>query len=41
MPFKKVGKNLYKSPSGKKWTSKQVKMYYATKGTMKKSKGKK
>lgn len=32
MPFKKVGKNKYKSPSGRKFTKKQVKMYYATKG---------
>jgi hypothetical protein len=32
MPFKKVGKNSYKSPSGKKFTAKQVKAYYATGG---------
>jgi hypothetical protein len=31
MPFKKIGK-IYKSPSGKKYTKKQVKAYYATKG---------
>ena len=31
MPFKKKGKYYY-SPSGKKFTSKQVKLYYATKG---------
>ena len=36
MPFKKVGKK-YKSPSGRIYTKKQVKMYYATKG-FKKSK---
>ena len=29
MPFKKVGKNKYKSPSGRTFTKKQVKMYYA------------
>jgi hypothetical protein len=29
MPFKKVGKNTYKSPSGKKFTEKQVKLYHA------------
>jgi hypothetical protein len=32
VPFKKVGKNKYVSPSGKKYTKKQVRMYYATKG---------
>ncbi len=32
MPFKKVGPNKYKSPSGKKFTAKQVKAYYATGG---------
>ncbi len=32
MPFKKTGPNTYKSPSGKKFTKKQVKAYYATKG---------
>jgi len=37
MPFKKVGKNKYKSPSGKIMTYKQVKAYYAKK----KKKGKK
>lgn len=31
MPFKKT-KGGYKSPSGKKYTSKQVKAYYASKG---------
>lgn len=35
MPFKKVGKK-YISPSGKKFTPKQVKAYYATKGFKKK-----
>lgn len=32
MPFKKTGKNTYKSPSGKKYTKKQVVAYYATDG---------
>ena len=29
MPFKKVGKNKFRSPSGRIWTGKQVKAYYA------------
>jgi hypothetical protein len=41
MPFKKVSKNKYKSPSGKTYTAKQVKAYYATKGFTKKVKKKK
>lgn len=32
MPFKKVGPNKYRSPSGKTYTAKQVKAYYATGG---------
>lgn len=32
MPFKKVGKDRYKSPSGKTYSGKQVKAYYATGG---------
>jgi hypothetical protein len=32
MPFTKVGKNDYTSPSGKHWTKKQVVAYYATDG---------
>lgn len=36
MPFTKVSSNEYKSPSGRKFTKKQVKMYYATKGFTKK-----
>lgn len=32
MPFKKTGKNEFKSPSGKKFTKKQVALYYATDG---------
>lgn len=32
MPFKKVGRNKYRSPSGRKYTAKQVRLYYATGG---------
>ena len=32
MPFKKIGKNKYKSPSGRTFTEAQVKLYYATDG---------
>lgn len=32
MPFVKVGKNKYKSPSGRVFTERQVKLYYATNG---------
>ena len=39
MPFKKVGKDRYKSPSGRTMTGAQVKAYYAK--TKPKSKGKK
>lgn len=39
MPFKKSGKK-YKSPSGRTFTKKQVKAYYATKGFTKKPKKK-
>ncbi len=35
MPFKKIGKNKYKSISGRIFTEKQVKMYYATSGFQK------
>lgn len=38
MPFKKIGKK-YVSPSGKKFTKKQVALYYATKGFTKKKNG--
>jgi len=31
MPFIKIWPNKYKSPSGKKFTKKQVVAYYATK----------
>jgi hypothetical protein len=44
MPFKKIksGKNKgkYKSPSGKIWTAKQVKAYYATDGFKRKVRSK-
>lgn len=38
MPFKKTGKNSYRSPSGRKFTKKQVALYYATGGFKKKHK---
>lgn len=40
MPFKKRGKYYY-SPSGRKYTKKQVQAYYASKGTFSKAKSKK
>jgi hypothetical protein len=39
MPFKKVGENKNVSPSGKTFTDKQVKLYYATDGFTKKPRG--
>lgn len=36
MPFRKVGRNKYKSPSGRTFTKKQVALYYATDGFKKK-----
>ena len=36
MPFKKIGKDLYKSPSGRKWSKKQIMLYHATDGFKKK-----
>lgn len=40
MPFTKIvsgtDKGKYRSPSGRKWTKKQVKMYYSTNGFTKK-----
>jgi hypothetical protein len=36
MPFKKVGKDKYRSPSGKSFNEKQVKLYYANDGFPKK-----
>ena len=41
MPFKKIGKNRYKSPKGRVYTKKQVAAYYATDGFKKKVKKKK
>jgi len=41
MRFKKVGKNKYVSPSGRKWTKKQVRLYYATGGFKRKPRRKK
>ncbi len=41
MPFKKTGPDQYTSPSGRKWTGKQVRLYYATNGFTKKPKKKK
>ena len=32
MPFRKTGRGKYKSPSGRVYTSRQVRAYYATKG---------
>lgn len=44
MPFKKIGTNKYKSPSGRTFTKKQVEAYYATGGfkrPVRKGKGRK
>lgn len=41
MPFTRISKNKYVSPSGKVFTKKQVKLYYATKGFTKRVKSKK
>jgi len=41
MPFKYVGRGKYKSPSGKTFTTKQIKLYYATGGTFNKRRKKK
>ena len=38
MPFKKIGENKNQSPSGKVFTDKQVRYYYATDGFTKKPK---
>jgi len=38
MPFIKIGKNKYRSPSGRIWTRRQVIAYYASKGTFNKAK---
>jgi len=37
MPFKKIGPNTYVSPSGRRYTSKQVQAYYASGGTFAKA----
>jgi len=36
MPFTKVGKNKWESPSGKKYTKDQLSLYYMTDGFKKK-----
>lgn len=41
MPFEKVARDTYVSPSGRKFTGGQVRMYYATDGFKKKPKKKK
>ena len=41
MPFTKISKNKYKSPSGRTFSKKQVQLYYATNGFKDKPKGKK
>lgn len=38
MPFKKTGQNEFESPAGRKYTGRQVKLYYATAGFTKKPK---
>ena len=38
MPFRKVSKNKYVSPSGRQYTAKQVRAYYATSGFKRKPK---
>ena len=32
MPFKKIGKNKYQSPSGRVFSDAQVRLHYATDG---------
>lgn len=32
MPFRKTRRGKYKSPAGKTYTRKQVRLYYATRG---------
>jgi hypothetical protein len=32
MPFKKIGKNRYRGPSGRTFNAKQVRLYYAKGG---------
>ena len=38
MPFKKIGKDKFKSPSGRVFNKAQVKLYYANDGFPKKKK---
>ena len=38
MPFKKTGKNTYRSASGRKYSKSQVALYYATGGFKAKAK---
>jgi hypothetical protein len=38
MPFKKIGPNKYRSPTGRMFTKKQVELYYARGGTFSKTK---
>lgn len=38
MPFRKVKGGKYKSPSGRTYSKKQVRLYYASKGTWRKRK---
>jgi hypothetical protein len=38
MPFKKIGRDTYESPSGRKFTGAQVRLYYATGGFTKPAK---
>ncbi len=37
MPFRKVGRNKYRGPSGRIFNLNQVRMYYARGGTFKKT----
>lgn len=41
MPFRKVGPSDYRSPSGRRYTKKQVAAYYATGGFKRKPKKRK
>jgi hypothetical protein len=41
VPFKKVGKNTYQSPSGRTYSGKQVRAYYTTAGFKRKPQRKK
>ena len=40
MPFTRIKGGKYRSPSGRKFTGKQVRLYYATNGFKKKPRGK-